>query len=167
MADNILLLNSLTETSILRIGMQIKIPQEKNITEQNTVNQHYTQNTVNSEGTPYWPHPGRIKELEGELSKAIVIFGSEGDKVVSVSSGTVTWAGPFRGYGKMIFIKCSNGYVFGYGGHEDIFVNVGDNITVGLELGTLGINSHDGVAKVFFFVAKNGIPLRPSEAPRS
>ncbi len=165
--DSILLLNSLPETSILRIGMQIKIPQNQNITDQNTVIQQYTQNTVSSEGTPYWPHPGRIEELQGELSKAIVIFGSEGDKVVSVSSGTVTWAGPFRGYGKMIFIKCSNGYVFGYGGHEDIFVNVGDNITIGFELGTLGINSHDGVAKVFFFVAKNGIPLRPSEAPRS
>ncbi len=172
--ETIYLLNGLSESSILKIGMQVKMPQQDNIsTQQNTTNVNttaqldYTQNTLNTGNTPYWPHPGKIEELNGELSKAVIIIGREGDSVVSVSSGTVTWAGPFRGYGKMVFIKCSNGYVFGYGGQEDIFVNIGDDINIGTEIGTLGINSHDGIAKVFFFVAKNGIPLRPTEAPRS
>jgi lipoprotein YgeR len=171
--EEIYSLNNLSETSILKIGMQIKIPntgntiQQNNVTYNSTQNNNYTQTNTNTDGIPYWPHPGRIEELSGELSKAVVIIGSEGDKVVSVSSGTVTWAGPFRGYGKMVFIKCSNGYVFGYGGHEELFVDTGDTISIGTEIGTLGINSHDGIAKVFFFVAKNGIPLRPDQVPRS
>lgn len=164
-------MNNLSESSILKIGMQIKIPvstsnDSTNYDSKTEISQDYTQRNVNSD-TPYWPHPGEIEELEGELSKAVVILGTAGDIIVSVSSGTVTWAGPFRGYGKMVFIKSPDGYVFGYGGHEELFVDTGDNINIGTKLGTLGINSHDGIAKVFFFVAKNGIPLKPQEAPRS
>jgi lipoprotein NlpD len=170
--DKLYSLNSLSETSILKVGMQIKIPNTVTQIDQNTItadtyHNNYTQNNVNSDSTPYWPHPGRIEELNGELSKAVIIIGSRGDPVVSVSSGVVTWAGPFRGYGKMVFIKCSNGYVFGYGGNEELFVNTGDNINIGTKLGTMGINSHDGIAKVFFFVAKNGIPQKPEQVPRS
>jgi lipoprotein YgeR len=117
-------------------------------------------------GVPFWPHPGQVHKLEGKLSSAVAIIGKQGDSVVSVSSGKVTWAAPFRGFGKMVFVKSSNGYVYGYGGHNNLFVKVGDRVDVGTEIGSLGINSHDGIAKVFFFVTKDGKPYEPSMAPR-
>ena len=116
---------------------------------------------------PFWPHPGEIQKLEGKLSSAIAIIGQQGDRIVSVSSGRVTWAAPFRGFGKMVFVKAKDGYIYGYGGNRQLFVGVGDEVLPGMEIGLLGVNPHDGIAKVFFFVTKDGKPLEPVKAPRS
>lgn len=118
-------------------------------------------------GVPFWPHPGEISRLGGKLSSAVAILGREGDTVISVSSGRVMWAGPFRGFGRMAFVKAASGFVYGYGGNRSLSVKVGDRVGIGSEIGHLGVNAHDGVAKVFFFVTKDGKPLEPARAPRS
>ena len=164
--SDLLKLNNLTENSILKIGFELKL--STNI----TINPYENQQTTNNNGSnnnnvPFWPHGGIIEKPDGELKSGIIIIGIEGDKIHSVSNGIVTWAGPFRGYGKMVFIKSANGFVFGYGGHEALYVEVGDEITIGSELGCLGINPHDNIAKVFFFVSKDGRPYNPELAPRS
>ena len=179
--------NPLSHTRVLRIGQRLVIPipesagTDTSADAANAGNTAQTQSAngdpqpdsttengtaILKQGTPYWPHAGKIETLDGKLASAVVIIGEKGDDVVSVSAGRVTWAAPFRGYGKMVFVKSRNGYVFGYGGNGELFVRVGDGVTVGTRLGSLGVNSHDGVAKVFFFVTKNGEPLTPTEAPR-
>ena len=118
-------------------------------------------------GLPFWPHPGEIRPLEGQLAPGVAIQGAAGDPVYSVSSGRVTWAAPFRGYGQIVFVKCENGVTFAYAGASDLLVRVGDHVSAGTRLATLGVHPHDGVAKVIFFAARGSEPLDPARAPRA
>ena len=179
--DELLRVNGLALKSLLKVGQRIVIPVEETHTEKqiaraqdsgevdaqgNHPEQGDKSESAEKQGVPFWPHPGSIQKMRGKLSSAVAIIGRKGDSVVSVSTGRVTWAAPFRGFGKMVFIKSISGYVYGYGGHNHLFVKVGDRVNIGTEIGSLGTNSHDGIAKVFFFVTKNGKPYEPSQAPR-
>jgi len=87
--------------------------------------------------------------------------------VISVSSGRVIWAGPYRGFSRVILIEGKNGYTYVYAGNEETLVTVGDTVMPGAEIGRLGKNVHQGVPQLYFLVYRNGKPVDPSLAPRS
>jgi murein DD-endopeptidase MepM/ murein hydrolase activator NlpD len=113
-----------------------------------------------------WPHPGTRIPLSGRITGTL-IYGSLGDTVVSVSSGRVIWAGPYRGFSRVILIEGENGYTYVYAGNEETLVTVGDTVAPGAEIGRLGKNVHQGVPQLYFLVYRNGKPVDPSLAPRS
>ena len=113
-----------------------------------------------------WPHPGTRVSLSGRITGTL-IYGSLGDRVVSVSSGRVIWAGPYRGFSRVILIEGKNGYTYVYAGNEETLVAVGDTVMPGAEIGRLGKNVHQGVAQLYFLVYRNGKPVDPALAPRS
>ncbi len=113
-----------------------------------------------------WPHPGRQESLKGKIS-GIVIHGKAGDKIVSVSSGRVIWAGPYRGFGRVVFIESESKYIYVYAGNEKTLVDVGDSVVQGTEIGRLGRNAHEGVPQLIFLVYHRGKPIDPNLAPRS
>ena len=113
-----------------------------------------------------WPHPGTRESLSGRITGTL-IYGSLGDVVVSVSSGRVIWAGPYRGFSRVILIEGKNGYTYVYAGNEETLVAVGDTVMPGAEIGRLGKNVHQGVPQLYFLVYRNGKPVDPSLAPRS
>jgi lipoprotein NlpD len=113
-----------------------------------------------------WPHPGTREPLSGRITGTL-IYGSLGDVVVSVSSGRVIWAGPYRGFSRVILIEGKNGYTYVYAGNEETLVTVGDTVMPGAEIGRLGKNVHQGVPQLYFLVYRNGKPVDPSLAPRS
>jgi murein DD-endopeptidase MepM/ murein hydrolase activator NlpD len=112
-----------------------------------------------------WPHSGKRKKLTGKL-KGTQIEGEEGDRVIAVSSGKVVWVAPYRGYGELVMVEHGDGHIFAYGGNAETFVAVGDSVSAGTVIGSLGINPIERNAKVFFFVYKNGKPVDPEKAPR-
>ncbi len=112
-----------------------------------------------------WPHSGKRRKLTGKL-KGTQIEGEEGDRVIAVSSGKVVWVAPYRGYGELVMVEHGDGHIFAYGGNAETFVTVGDNVSAGTVIGSLGINPIERNAKVFFFVYKNGRPVDPEKAPR-
>ncbi len=114
-------------------------------------------------GVPFWPVAGQRISLDGKL-QGTAILGGHGDSVVSVSSGTVVWVGPYRGFGKVVFVETASGYIYVYGGNEKITVQVGEKLKPGIEIGKLG--SKEGNPKLFFFVYKSGKPVDPQTAPR-
>ena len=118
----------------------------------------------------YWPHGGTRADKSGKVNGTEII-GKEGDIVYSVSSGTVVWSAPYRGYGKVVIVESidSHHYLYGhlYGGSESVFVKVGDRVIAGTKLASLGNNPHTGEARLFFTVFKNGKFVDPEEAPRS
>ena len=113
-----------------------------------------------------WPHPGNREPLGGRITGTL-IYGSLGDTVVSVSSGRVIWAGPYRGFSRVILIEGKNGYTYVYAGNEETLVTVGDTVLPGAEIGRLGKNVHQGVPQLYFLVYRNGKPVDPALAPRS
>jgi murein DD-endopeptidase MepM/ murein hydrolase activator NlpD len=113
-----------------------------------------------------WPLPGSRVPLSGRIT-GTVIYGGLGDTVVSVSSGRVIWAGPYRGFSRVILIEGKNGYTYVYAGNEETLVAVGDTVVPGAEIGRLGKNVHQGVPQLYFLVYRNGRPVDPALAPRS
>jgi len=164
-------INSLASDHVLKVGEALRVPEaawEREARKQAAAAaEPQTTTAAARRGVPYWPHPGEVRQLEGQLAPGVAIQGTEGDPVYSVSSGRVTWAAPFRGYGQIVFVKCENGVTFAYAGAGELLVSVGDRVSAGTRLATLGVHPHDGVAKVIFFAARGSEPLDPMNAPRS
>jgi len=116
-------------------------------------------------GSVSWPVEGVKKALTGKL-RGVIIEAAEYSMVCSVASGKVVWTGPYRGFGQVILIDV-DGYIYLYGGNEDIFVNVGEFVSAGSRIGRLG---NSGLASrtvnMYFSVFKDGIPVSVVSAPR-
>lgn len=164
-------INSLAADHVLKVGETLRVPEAawERETDRLAAGQAPAQapGAAIPTGVPYWPHPGTVRQLEGQLAPGVAIEGAPGDPVYSVSEGRVTWAAPFRGYGQIVFVKCENGVTFAYAGASELLVRVGDRVSPGTRLATLGVHPHDGVAKVIFFATRGSEPVDPARAPRS
>jgi murein DD-endopeptidase MepM/ murein hydrolase activator NlpD len=118
------------------------------------------------DSTQLWPHPGKREALAGRMTGA-VIYGEAGDRILSVSAGRVVWVGPYRGFSRVVLIESENGYTYVYGGNEETLVAVGDRVRQGTQIGLLGRNAHQGIPQLYFLVYRDGVPVDPSQAPRS
>ncbi len=113
-----------------------------------------------------WPIIGVPVPSDGKLS-GVYIKGSRGDPVRTISSGTVVWVGPYRGFGKVVLIQSFDRYVYVYGGNDEIEVEVGQEVTPGMVISKLGTNPHSQEPELFFSVFRHGKPVDPEQAPRS
>lgn len=111
-----------------------------------------------------WPCPGQIVYLDGK-AYGVVIRSAKGEAIKAVASGTVSSAGPYRGYGNVVFVL-SRGYIYVYGGNESLSVKAGDKVTAGQELGKVGMDAKQGGPAAYFLVFKNGSAVDPAAAPR-
>lgn len=116
--------------------------------------------------TPFWPSVGKRVFLTGKLAGGTQITGNLGEPVVAVASGRVVWVGPYRGYGRVVFVESPEGYIYVYGGNESTLVHVGEQVASGARLARMGVNPHLGRACTYFFVYRNGRPVDPATAPR-
>ena len=124
-----------------------------------------TVQAVSATDRPRWPLNGEPVMITGKLTGA-EMAGNKGDVIVSISSGTVVWNSPLRGYGRIVIIESADRHMYLYGGSEAILVEVGEQVIPGTEIARLGINPHDGESRLFFSVFKNGRFVDPAAAPR-
>jgi len=121
--------------------------------------------TANYSDSVQWPVEGMKQTMTGKL-RGVRIEAPEASLVRSIASGSVVWTGPYRGFGQVVLIDV-NGYIYLYGGNEDVFVNVGEYVQAGSRIGRLG---HSGLASrtvdMYFSVFKDGIPVSVVSAPR-
>ena len=161
----------MTKTSLIKPNLKLKIPVYETTASQIAKEPEIITVTSQTDSAAredkyFWPHSGPIQRLSGKLKQTVEITGQPGDEVAAVSDGRVMWAGPFRGYGQMVFIQSPAGYVFAYGGHAKLQVKPGEKVTKGQIIGSLGKNPKDGEAKVFFCVTYHSKPVNPFVAPR-
>jgi murein DD-endopeptidase MepM/ murein hydrolase activator NlpD len=167
--------NNLTESYIIKEGEFLKIPVTEQTTVQNgtgngpsiggvSVPPNTAQHTVNL--SLIWPiRPKKADYMTGKLS-GVALVGEHGENVYCIFPGTVISAGPYRGFGRVVIVKSAEGYLYVYGGFENLFVKAGDYVTTGIELGQLGIDAVSGQAALFFMVYLNNSPVDPAVAPR-
>ncbi len=121
--------------------------------------------TVMTSADLTWPVEGAMQTLTGKL-RGVTIQAAEASLVQSVASGKVVWTGPYRGFGQVVLIDV-DGYIYLYGGNDDIFVNVGEYVPAGSRIGRLG---NSGLASrtvdMYFSVFKDGVPVSVVSAPR-
>lgn len=163
--------NNLSKKGIIYSGQTIKIPITKPqyiASAPSTTNRNSSKpakQTVSRSSSYYWPVDGEMEKLSGKL-KGSTISAKFGEIVYSVSSGTVVWEGPYRGFGRVIFVESKSGYVYVYGGNEKTNVNVGDSVEPGLQLGKIGHSVYAGKSAMFFAVYKDGKAVDVEKAPR-
>jgi lipoprotein NlpD len=165
--DELCKINGLDKNHLLKLNEVILLPSKETIPEpQETAVPEPVIVFEDKSGIDYfWPHAGVRVSMSGKL-KGEEILGEKGDEIVSVSTGKVVWVAPYRGYGKLIMIETASHHIYAYGGNEETFVKVGDNVFPGTSLGLMGINSIEKNAKAFFFVYKDGKPVETAKAPR-
>lgn len=114
---------------------------------------------------PWWPVAGLKRPLEGKLA-GISIEADSMSYVHAVAAGNVVWTGPYRGFGNVVLID-SRGYIYLYGGNDDLFVNVGQSVNAGSRIGRLGSSGANGTSQsMYFSVFREGLPVSPDKAPR-
>lgn len=184
--NELLAKNGLTQNQLIKLGQKIVVPkisssatqtqvakaatssEKKSTAIANNVNSIYNTNSTKGSlvGTTnlIWPTDGKVFSLTGKV-KGVQIEAKKGSSVKSISSGTVVWAAPFRGYGKMVVVQNSD-YSYTYCGNESLFVKVGDKVSVGQKIGSVGVNAHDEDSKIILLTYKGEKAIDPSKAPR-
>ena len=175
----LLKINKFTQNTIIKVGQKIYLPVtiERNTpgpelivkkpanTGKEPVNKTKLTAVKKNKTDFFWPVDGEIEKLSGKLQGSR-ISADKGDPVYSVSTGRVVWEGPYRGFGRVVFIESSGGYVYVYGGNEKTRVSVGDLVEPGSEIGLIGLNMHESKPGIYFSVYKNGEPVDVEKAPR-
>jgi len=95
---------------------------------------------------------------KGVTSKGVSIKTRSQAQVISPYDGSVIFAGPFRGYGKLIIIEHGEGYMSLLAGMEDIDCEVGQMLLAGEPVGQMpkSDNTH-----LYVELRKNNKPLDP------
>lgn len=88
--------------------------------------------------------------------------GEEGEDVIAVAAGMVTFAGDRHGYGNLIEINHGNGYETVYGHSKDLLVNAGDVVKKGQVIALSGNTGRSTGPHVHFEVHKNGRVVDPA-----
>jgi murein DD-endopeptidase MepM/ murein hydrolase activator NlpD len=181
--DNLIAMNGLKENTVLKVGEKLYVP--GTTTEKVKTKSEPLENSVPVKMTAektqlsepdskradgknpefFWPHGGSKRNLDGKL-EGLSFEGRPGDPIYAVASGKVVWIGPYRGFGKVVFLQSDQGYVYVYAGNEDILVKIGEIVKRGQKIGTLGIHPYEQRSNLYFIVYKDGKPVRPEDAPR-
>ena len=96
-----------------------------------------------------------------EFHKGVDFAGNEGDPVVAVAAGVVTWAGDRTGWGKLVEIDHGKGYTTRYAHNERTLVTVGQTVRRGQEIALMGSTGHSTGPHVHFEVLHNGRQVNP------
>jgi lipoprotein NlpD len=167
-------LNSLSANYVLKEGDFLKIPNNAVAPVKTAVTQSQ-QGTASTGATALaaansqvsWPIAAReLSYMTGKLS-GVVLTGVRSESVSSLTRGTVLSAGPYRGFGKVVIIQVDGGYLYVYGGLENLSVKEGDRVGPGSEIGKLGIDAMSNKPQLFFMVYLSNTPVDPAKAPRA
>lgn len=103
-------------------------------------------------------HYGEQK-VKGVTSKGITIATRGQAQVIAPFDGSVIFAGPFRGYGNMIIVEHSDGYLSLMSGLGSIDVELGQLLLAGEPLGQM---PKQGAAELYVEIRKDNQPINPT-----
>ena len=75
--------------------------------------------------------------------------GRDGDDVIAVASGVVTWSGDRNGYGKMVEINHSDGYITRYAHNQENIAHLGAIVQKGDVIAQMGSSGRSTGAPMF------------------
>ena len=111
--------------------------------------------------SPFGP---RVDPIHGRLAthKGIDFAGRLGDPILAVAAGIVTYAGHRPGFGRLVEVTHGNGYVTRYAHCDALSVEVGQVVSKGDEVATMGNSGRSTGPHVHFEVLKNGRQVDPT-----
>lgn len=117
-----------------------------------------------------YPVKGRIRHNYGESRKlgkmrwkGILISGREGQDIQTIAPGKVVFADWIRGYGLMIIIDHSNGYMSLYGHNQGLYKEAGDTVQANEVIAALGNSGGNQEMGLYFELRHKGKPINPKK----
>jgi len=117
------------------------------------VNSGYISSNFGSRNDPI---TGRLAVHEG-----VDFAGREGNDVIAVASGVVTWAGDRYDYGQMVEVNHGNGYATRYAHNAENLVSVGDTVKRGDVIAKMGETGRATGPNLHFEVLRDGRKVDP------
>ena len=184
---DLMALNNLDSSSVIKIGQKLKVtvstastktetpktgepakPGETVIKVNETAPDTRTYGTtVNADANTKWPVASpKITQVKGKIS-GVQLSAKTNEPVLCIHEGTVMYVGVYRGFGQVVFVQSKTGLIYAYTGLGSVKVRKGEYAVSGAELGTAGLDSISQKYQITFMVFQNGQPIDPAKAPRN
>jgi murein hydrolase activator len=114
-----------------------------------------------------WPVTGRLVASFGQTRAGgvkwdgMLLTGTQGAPVRTVYHGRIVYADWLSGLGLLIIVDHGDGYLSLYGHNERLYKEVGQRVTAGETIATLGDSGGRPRAELYFEIRKAGRPIDP------
>ncbi|WP_076859887.1 LysM peptidoglycan-binding domain-containing M23 family metallopeptidase [Bradyrhizobium mercantei] len=114
-----------------------------------------------------WPVRGKVitaygSKTNGKVNDGINVAVPEGTPVKAAEDGVVAYSGnELKGYGNLVLVRHSNGYVTAYAHASEILVKRGDTIKRGQVIAKSGQSGEAGSPQLHFEIRKGSSPVDP------
>ncbi len=129
-----------------------------------TSSRYVSGSSVKGSGNLDWPVSGTLTQYFRGGHNAIDIATAIGTPIRAADAGTVVFAGWQGGYGNFLIIDHGNGMITRYGHCQTIKVDVGDTVSKGQVVATLGSTGRSTGPHVHFEVISGGSFINPLNA---
>ena len=159
-------INGFSKNYVLKAGEKIKIPKAAATGSVVTIRNEPPQASQRkADPSLRWPLASK-EVVYMKNNMGVLVAGQKSESIKSLTSGTVVYASPWRGYGNVVVVEADKGYRYLYGACDTISVRKGDSIEPGTELGKLGTYPASGKSELVLIISQNGSPVDPAKAPR-
>ena len=116
-----------------------------------------------------WPVKGKVitnfgPRDDGTHNDGINIAVPAGTDVQAAEGGTVAYAGnELKGYGNLVLVRHSNGYVTAYAHASQLLVKRGETIKRGQTIAKSGQTGEAGSPQLHFEIRKGSTPVDPAK----
>ena len=104
---------------------------------------------------------GAKRDDTGISWKGLFIRAAEGGDVKTVASGRVVFADWMRGFGNLIIVDHGSGYMSLYGNNQAMLKDVGDEVTAGDAIASIGNSGGNDSNGVYYELRRNSQPFDP------
>jgi len=151
----------------------VPVQKARMATETKEIEQTHTQSPVkaaeatNALPTFRWPVRGRViagygAKTNGKQNDGINVAVPEGTPVKAAEDGVVAYAGnELKGYGNLVLVRHTNGYVTAYAHASELEVKRGDTIKRGQVIAKSGQTGDVGSPQLHFEIRKGSSPVDP------
>jgi murein DD-endopeptidase MepM/ murein hydrolase activator NlpD len=114
-----------------------------------------------------WPVRGKVitsygSKTNGKANDGINVAVPEGTPVKAAEDGVVAYSGnELKGYGNLVLVRHSNGYVTAYAHASELLVKRGDTIKRGQVIAKSGQSGEVGSPQLHFEIRKGSSPVDP------
>jgi septal ring factor EnvC (AmiA/AmiB activator) len=114
-----------------------------------------------------WPVAGKLAASFGQIRAGgvkwdgVLVSGAQGSPVRAIYQGRVVYADWLSGLGLLTIIDHGDGYLSLYGHNERLFKEVGERVTAGDTIATLGDTGGRANPALYFEIRKGGRPIDP------
>jgi murein DD-endopeptidase MepM/ murein hydrolase activator NlpD len=116
-----------------------------------------------------WPVHGRVvsafgSRTNGAQNDGINVAVPEGTPVKAAEDGVVAYAGnELKGYGNLVLVRHSNGYVSAYANASELLVKRGDSVKRGQTIARAGQTGNVSSPQLHFEIRKGSTPVDPTK----